>query len=103
MESVFTSSAANHEATTLLLPSAMTIETVGEVVVQLLAFPHAAGGDLILDATQTRSITTPGIQCLLTLGRAFEKMHGQFFVRESDHLISRAFAEAGITPPFIGV
>ena len=69
----------------------------------LNALPYSHGGDLLIDATQTHTITTPGLQILLAFGCALQQVRGQFFLREKDATISRAFAEAGIELPFTGV
>lgn len=102
MNTDFTSQADTSPAH-IVLPPALTIETVGDVVATLLAAPLQAGGDCIIDATQTHMITTPGLQTLLALGRALATVRGQFFLRESDDTIRHAFEEAGIPIPYTGV
>ncbi len=101
MASVSTASSLPPEAQ-LVLPPVLALETVGEVVAAWNALPPAPGGNLTVDASLTHTLTTPGLQLLVSLGHAVASLHGHFFIRTNDeHYIRDAFAEAGIPFPFI--
>jgi anti-anti-sigma regulatory factor len=88
--------------TYFILPAALTIETVESTAGALLAALPAAGDNLMLDASLTEIITSPGIQLLHALGRSLEKAGGHLFITPAHPAVVKAFNDAGIQETFFG-
>lgn len=78
------------------LPSVMTIETVESIAAELKQLPLAEKTGLTLDAALVESITTPGLQLIVSLERTLAAQGGTFAIHGQREGFARTFRDAGL-------
>lgn len=96
MEQVATHSDGNDRIT---LPATLTIDTVETVTAELAdKVKGEAGQVLVLDASALESITTPGVQLLISVHKTLSDAGGQLKVTGGDELLQAVCSQIGLGP-----
>lgn len=77
------------------LPSALTIETVEALLASLRDVPLGAEG-IALEAGKVESITTPGVQVIVSLSKSLEQMGGKLKIEQPSAALTQAFQTLGL-------
>ena len=80
----------------LLLPPAMTIETIESVAAEYKQFPLHEKLQLRVDASQLETISTPGIQLLLSLEKSVSMAGGHMVIENCAASVRPSFATLGV-------
>lgn len=85
---------------TCSMPAALTIDTVGTFLACLESFSFSAGDSLVLDASATEVITTPGAQVLLAVDKILQSSGGSLQVHHAREALADAFHSLGLAAHF---
>ncbi len=85
---------------TLHLPPVFSIETVEAVASEIAALPLNAGTTLILDASATEILTTPGAQLLLSLDKTLSQIGGTLCLRNAGSDLAATMKILGLDSQF---
>lgn len=78
------------------LPATLTIDTVESVAANILSLPLAQGKSLVLDASKTEIVTTPGAQLIFAISRTLKDLGGTLTVEQLNAGIAQAFEDLGL-------
>ncbi len=98
MEQVATN---NTDGDRIALPSALTIDTVEAVTAELVDKVRGEAGQvLVIDASALESITTPGVQLLISVHKTLSDAGGHLKITGSDELLRAVFKQIGLAPVY---
>lgn len=96
MEQVATDSGGDDR---IILPATLTIDTVETLTAELAdKVKGEAGQVLALDASALESITTPGVQLLVSVHKTLSDAGGQLRITGGGELLQAVFAQIGLGP-----
>jgi anti-anti-sigma regulatory factor len=75
------------------LPTVMTIETAEDLLATL---KERATGALTLDASATETLTTPGVQLLISLAKKLEAAGGKLLITGEKPAFAQVFEQLGL-------
>ena len=74
----------------------MTIENAEALAAELKQLPLAEKATLTLDASQVETITTPGLQLIVSLGKTLDVQGGTLIISGPKDSFARAFRDTGL-------
>lgn len=83
--------------TTLPLPSALTMDTVEEFAAELAAMPADQLLSVEIDAAALETLTTPGIQLLVSLSKSVAHHQGMLAIHHLSPSMQQVCEQAGIS------
>lgn len=90
------SATAASGALSLTLPPTMTIETAETFAAELKQLPLAEKTQLTLDAACVETITTPGLQLVVSLAKTLEAQSGKLTIINPRESFKHAFSDSGL-------
>ena len=84
------------DALSFALPPVMTIEMAEALAAELMRLPIAENTSLTLDATRVESITTPGLQLIVSLEKALAVQGGTLTICGARDAFIHACKNAGL-------
>ena len=78
------------------LPPIMTVETAESFAAELKQLPLAEKTQLTLDAAQVETITTPGLQLIVSLAKTLEAQSGTLTIINPRESFQHAFTDSGL-------
>ena len=79
-----------------LLPAVMTIETAEQLAADLKQLSFAEKANLTLDASQVETITSPGLQILVSLEKTLTALGGVLTIEGRRDAFVRALKDTGL-------
>lgn len=88
---------ASAASLTLALPNALTIDSIESFTTNLIEKISPKTREMTLQACSVELLTTPGIQCLLSLQKTLQQQDASMQLQVADgDAVSRAFEHAGL-------
>jgi anti-anti-sigma regulatory factor len=78
---------ATQKKTILALPSILTLETIEEFYAEVRKIDITNGAPVVVDAEKLTSITTPGIQIILSIARSVAQSGGAFSINPASRAL----------------
>jgi anti-anti-sigma regulatory factor len=89
-----------HNTQTVQLPARITLETVEALVRDLKEITTTPGSSLVLDATNTEVITTPGMQLFLALEKTLRQTNANLSLQNVKASVVEVFRTFGLEKQF---
>ncbi len=83
-------------STPFVLPAVMTIETAESLAAELKQLPLSEKTNLTLDASQVETITTPGLQLIVSLEKTLSAQGGSLTIQGQREPFIHAFKYTGL-------
>lgn len=90
------SSSEEQQSISFTLPPVMNIETAEALAAEFKQLPLAEKSSLTLDASQVETITTPGLQLIVSLEKTLVAQSGTLVINGKRDSFVHAFRDAGL-------